>query len=372
MGYKEDEMGKVASGRVAGIDVARALAALIMLQGHATDGWVSPEHEDAVFRASRFLGTFPLPAFLLLAGTSVAWRVAAGEERGESPLKIRRALQRRGLGLVATGYAVSFVFALMDGTSASDFLPTLFRADVLHVIGASIAIAGTLLPPRADFSSAFVRRSMALGVGVTVLCPLLPAFDLPLPAAAAAGVFVDAAPVTRMPLIPLFAWFAAGTLCASFMRSVPSSPFARVAGTTKSRLALIGALSVGAALLGWQSMNGLHGAFGGTLSRQHVAIVGNVLDLAGRGALVLVAGAALAPLLPQRVRHHLVLLGRGSLTAYVVHLPFCYGRLGSSFRASLTSTQALLGIVVLAAATYGWVRLWPVLRRAALPPRPGA
>lgn len=361
-------MGKSASGRVAGIDVARALAALIMLQGHATDGWVAPEHEDALFRASRFLGTFPLPAFLLLAGTSVAWRVAVGEERGENPRKLGRALQRRGLSLIVTGYVVSFVFALMDGTSANDFLPTLLRADVLHVIGASIAIAGALIPRREGFASVLVRRSLVLGVGVTVLCPLLPTFDLPLPAAAVAGLFVDASPVTRMPLIPLFAWFAVGTLCASFMRSARSSPFARVAGTNKSRLALLGALAIGASLLGWQSMNALHGAFGGTLSRQHLAIVGNVLDLAGRGALVLVAGATLAPLLPQRVRHHFVLLGRGSLTAYVVHLPFCYGHLGSSFRASLTSTQALLGILVLAVGTYGCVRLWPVLRRTIVPP----
>lgn len=360
-------MGKPTSGRVAGIDVARALAALVMLQGHATDGWVSAQHEDAVFRASRFLGTFPLPAFLLLAGTSVAWRVAIGEERGESPRKIGRALWRRGLGLVATGYLVSLVFALMDGTGSDDFLPTLLRADVLHVIGASIAIAGVLIPQRAGFASSFVRRSVVLGLAVTVLCPLLPAFEVPLPAAAVVGVFVDAAPVTRMPLVPLFAWFAAGALCTHFMRGGALSPFARVAGTTPKRLAILGLLALSAAVTGWLGMNTLHGAFGGTLSRQHIAIVGNVLDLAGRGALILVAGAALAPFLSERVRHHLVLLGRGSLVAYVVHLPFCYGRLGAPLRASLTSAQALLGIVALALGTYGCVRLWPLLRRAISP-----
>ncbi|MFK7999215.1 MAG: heparan-alpha-glucosaminide N-acetyltransferase domain-containing protein [Polyangiales bacterium] len=358
-------MGKSASGRVAGIDVARALAALIMLQGHATDGWVRPEHEDAVFRASRFLGTFPLPAFLLLAGTSVAWRVAIGEERGESPRKIGRALTRRGLGLVLTGYVVSFAFALMDGATA-EFLPTLLRADVLHVIGASIALAGALVPARADFASSFVRRSVAFGIGVTILCPLLPAFDLPLPAAALVGVFVDAAPVTRMPLVPLFAWFAAGALCTSFMRGGATSPFAQVAGTTKKRLAVLAIIASGAAAVGWNGMNTLHEAFGGTLSRQHIAIVANVLDLAGRGALVLVVGAALAPFLSARVRFHLVLLGRGSLTAYVVHLPFCYGRLGSPLRASLTSAQAVLGILVLAMGTYVCVRVWPALREGIL------
>ena len=127
-------------------------------------------------------------------------------------------------------------------------------------------------------------------------------------------------------------------------------------------------IAIGAVVVGWFSMVALHDAFGGALNRQHVAVVGNVLDLAGRGALVLVAGVALAPFLPERARHHLVLLGRGSLSAYVVHLPFCYGRFGAPLRESLTSAQALAGIAALTFITYGFVRLWPAFRRALSPP----
>lgn len=371
-------MSKPTSGRVAGIDVARALAALVMLQGHATDAWVAPAHEDAIFRASRLLGTFPLPAFLLLAGTSVAWRVATGEERGESPAKIGRSLSRRGLGLVVTGYLVSLASALLDGTSADFFLSTVLRADVLHVIGASIAIAGVLVPRRTGYAAGLVRRCAALGVVVTAVCPLLPAFDVPLGVAAALGLFFDAAPITRMPVVPLFAWFAAGTLCAALMRASTlredklnldsRSSFTSIAGATPQGLVVLALLAFGAIATGWLSMSALHEAFGGALNRQHVAVLGNVLDLTGRGALVLVAGAAIAPFLPPGARHHLVLLGRGSLTAYVIHLPFTYGRFGGPFRDSLTSGQALVGIVVLAFGTYAFVRLWPMLRRSL--PRP--
>lgn len=355
------------SRRVVGIDVARALAALIMLQGHATDAWVAPEHQDAAFRASRFLGTFPLPAFLLLAGTSVAWRVAVGEERGEGAAKIARSLRMRGATLLATGYAVSFLFALMDGalSNARLFTETVLRADVLHVIGLSIALAGVLLPNERGFGTKLLWRCLALGVALTAICPLLPAFEVPLVLAAPLGLFVDAAPITRMPLVPLFAWFAAGMLCAHFMRGAKSTRFAESAGTSPGRLAFLGALALAAVFAGGSLMDALHEFYGGPLSRRHVAIVGNVVDLAGRGALVLVAGAALAPFLPRRLERHLVLLGRGSLVAYVVHLPFCYGRLGAPLRDSLSSAEAAAATLVLALGAYTFVRLWPGLRASA-------
>ncbi|MFT5354699.1 MAG: hypothetical protein ACI9KE_001907 [Polyangiales bacterium] len=349
------------SSRVAGIDVARALAALVMLQGHATDAWVSPEHQGGLFRASRFLGTFPLPAFLLLAGTSVAWRVAVGEERGESGQKIGRALRRRGVGLVAMGYAVSLAFAVLDGTSATAFVATVLRADVLHVIGLSITLAGALIPHRSHYAETLVRRCVALGILVTIASPLLPAFDVPLGMAALLGLFVDAAPVTRMPLVPLFAWFATGALCTSFMRGGSRTPFAQTAGANASRLVTLGGLALFATFGGYWLMNTLH-AMGGVLNRQHVAIIGNVLDLAGRGALILVVGAGAAPFLPARLRTHLVLLGRGSLTVYIVHLPFCYGRFGAPLRDALTSVEAAFGIFVLSLGAYAFVRVWPFMR----------
>ena len=72
------------SRRIEGIDVARGVASLIMIQGHAYDGWVAPVHkESAAYLFTRLLGSLPLPAFLVLAGAAVVLRVDAARRKGE-------------------------------------------------------------------------------------------------------------------------------------------------------------------------------------------------------------------------------------------------------------------------------------------------
>ncbi len=350
------------TGRVAGIDVARGVASLIMLQGHATDGWVPPAHQDGAFALSRLLGTLPLPAFLLLAGASVTWRLHLAVERGESLQRLRTGLLRRGFQLLLIGYAASGAMALVDG---ADGWSTVLRADVLHVIGLSIALAALLLapPPR------FVRRVIITSLALTLLCPLLPALTVEetgLLGGTALGLFVDVAPITRMPLVPLFAWFGAGVVAASWMRrgDAREDAYAALVGTTRWRVGLLAILGIATVAIAYPAMHFLHEAFGGALNRQHPAILANVFDLAGRGLLVLAFSLWLTPHLSPRIRIMLVHLGRGSLTAYLFHLPFCYGRLASPMRGA-TMGQAAVGIIVLAVASYGVVRLHQRIKRRA-------
>ena len=71
--------------RIESIDLARGIASLIMIQGHAYEGWVAPEHmASAGYLFTRLLGTLPLPSFLVLSGAAVALRIRAARERGES------------------------------------------------------------------------------------------------------------------------------------------------------------------------------------------------------------------------------------------------------------------------------------------------
>ncbi|MDH5493074.1 MAG: hypothetical protein OEY14_14060, partial [Myxococcales bacterium] len=80
MGAPIDAAGRAASesrprARVEGIDIARGVASLVMLQGHAYHGWVAAEHHSSpAYQLTRVLGTLPLPAFLLLSGAAVASR----------------------------------------------------------------------------------------------------------------------------------------------------------------------------------------------------------------------------------------------------------------------------------------------------------
>jgi len=359
------------SHRVEGIDVARGIASLVMIQGHAYHGWVAPAlHDSPSYRLTRVLGTLPLPAFLVLAGAAVGWRVHVAAARGETAHAVRASLVRRGLEVMLWGYLVSAAFMAMDGGEGLD---TLLRADVLHVIGLSIATVawlGVRPPRRSDANAAppdplrFTLTAAAVGIGATVLCApihaFLPAVEGPLRYVLA--LFVDVPGVTKMPLFPLIGWLATGTVAARFVwrarETAPGDSLARVVGAPRGFAFGLLAAALGLAVFGAWAMPASVAWLGGTASRAHPAIVFNVLDLAGRGLIVLAAGILLCPLLGARARGVLLRLGRGSLVAYVFHIPFCYGRLGEGWRDQLDMGTATVGVLLLMVASYGavWAR----------------
>jgi len=202
--------------RIEGVDVARGLASLIMIQGHAYDGWVTAEGKaTAAYAFTRLLGSLPLPAFLVLAGAAVTLRVDAARRRGEDLPAVRRAVMKRGAMIVLYGYLANVAYALMDGWETVD---TLLRADVLHVIGLSI-VALAWLGIRDDRRS-MPRGAAALFVIPTALCPWLSPLGEHVdgPLRFAVGLFVDAPGVTLMPFVPLVAWVALGSLgCAAML-----------------------------------------------------------------------------------------------------------------------------------------------------------
>lgn len=351
--------------RVAGVDVARGVASLLMIQGHAYHAWVAPARRDGAYAFTRVLGTFPLPAFLVLAGAAMTWRLSAAVRRSEPMTEVRRALIRRGFQVLVVGYVVSAVYALMDGGG----LQAVLRADVLHVIGLSIAIAA-LVGARgdADVVRRFAGRALALGVLLTVLCPWLsPVGGGAHFAAPLLALFVDVPGYTQMPVVPLFAWLAVGAVAAAAMLAPERDAFAEVAGAPRRTLWTLVAVSVVCIAAGSIGTELLHERLGGTLSRAHPAIVANVVDLAGRGVLVLALSALAAPHLPARLRDGLVFLGRGSLVAYVVHIPFCYGRLGAAWSGRMGMVSATLALPVLVgfsvAAVWCWDRVSLAKRR---------
>jgi uncharacterized membrane protein len=64
----------------------RWLAVLLMLQGHVLDSWVRPEDRSSEwFWLSQFLGGFPAPIFLFLAGVSLALVLDRMRAKGAAP-----------------------------------------------------------------------------------------------------------------------------------------------------------------------------------------------------------------------------------------------------------------------------------------------
>ncbi|MFW5924663.1 MAG: heparan-alpha-glucosaminide N-acetyltransferase domain-containing protein [Myxococcota bacterium] len=346
--------------RVEGVDVARGIASLVMIQGHAYHGWVAPEHHATTsYQLTRLLGTLPLPAFLVLAGAAIAHRVEAAARRDEDAAVVRRAVIRRGLVVVLWGYLTNGLFALIDGGRTLD---TLLRADVLHVIGLSIVLLAWLGIRGEGTAAPSLRRlgwtALGLGATVTAASPWLNALT---PAASGYARFVvalvaDVPGVTRMPVVPLTAWMCAGAgvglLLIARRKARPADAFAARAGAPGWTLAGIAAAALAGALVTAGLTDAAVAASGEPLSRAHPAVGLNVLDLAARGALVLAVGAVLTPWLPHRARHLLVRLGRGSLLAYVVHIPFCYGRLGGALRGNLDMASATVWVIMLMVMSY--------------------
>ncbi len=366
--------------RVAGVDVARALASLIMIQGHAYHGWVAPAHRDELaFRFTRLLGTLPLPAFLVLAGASLGLAVQGAAARGGFAGPLRARLVSRGLEIVGIGYAVSLAYGLMDGASSLDVF---LRADVLHVIGLSIAVVA-FAGVRGDQGGRVAPRRLlaatwAVGLATTLPSPFVHAIGgraegwLRYPLA----LFVDVPGVTQMPLFPLAGWFCLGVgaafaLEASRARAAEASAgFAAVAGATPRFLALVSGAALAVAVVAHHATAWAEARSATPLTRSHPAILLNVVDLGARGLLVLAVGAALSVTLGARARSVATRLGQGTLVAYVVHVPFCYGRLGQALVGRLDMSSATWALVPLAALSFG--SIWLRDRLRVLRAKPGA
>jgi hypothetical protein len=340
--------------RVEGVDVARGLASAIMIQGHAYDGWVvASEKESSAYLFTRLLGTLPLPAFLLLSGAAMALRIDAAIARGERASPVRRALVLRGAFVLAAGYAVSAASALMDGFEGPE---TFFRSDVLHTIGLSILVIGAFGVRETERQ--IDRRALAITAAVLTIVPVAlcapisrALWDTPAPAAWAVGLVSHVPGVTRMAFVPLASWAGLGVLVSLGMIHT-NRALRSIAGAPDRVLVMIGiAALVVTAAFSWLTPEVVR-ALGGSLDQRHWGVVPNAIELGGRGVLVLVAGALLTPRLPARARAVLARLGRGSLVAYVFHVPFCYGALGEPVRESLTMVEATGLVIALELASY--------------------
>jgi len=355
--------------RIPHVDVARALASLIMLQGHAFHGWASDAaKESGAYAFTRVLGTFPLPAFLVLAGAAMTLRLEVAHQRAESVGELRRGLIRRGLKVLGYGYLLSLVYALMDGGLR---WTTLLRVDVLHVIGLSIALAAWVgvredAPGRVDRDT-FARRAGLLGLAMTLACPWVSALTQGTegPARFLVGLIGDVPTVGLMPLVPLFAWLALGAVA---MRLIGP----RIAEPRVAAALLVVALAL--LLCGRAGTPPLQDLGPGD-GRASLAIVTNVVHLGGCGLVVLALGGLVGDRLSGAALRWVVRIGQGSLFIYAIHIPFCYGRLAGDLRHALDMGQATLAVALLIAVSVlalvlrdrarAWLRGWATARRAA-------
>jgi uncharacterized membrane protein len=122
------------------IDWLRGIAVLVMIEAHTLDAWTrKASRAGFAFRELNILGGFAAPAFLWLAGLALVLSAERVLARTGSRRQAAAAIVRRGLEI----FILAFLFRLQAFVVSPGSWPiTIFRVDILNVMGPSIAAAG--------------------------------------------------------------------------------------------------------------------------------------------------------------------------------------------------------------------------------------
>src|SRR6185295_11201727 len=127
------------SNRRSYLDWMRGIAVLLMIQAHTFDAWTRPDvRATAAFRNVTILGGFAAPLFLWLAGIGVVMAATNAARRSGDRASGVSAGCRRGLEI----FILAFLFRLQGLiVSPGGHLVTLFRVDILNIMGPAMVVA---------------------------------------------------------------------------------------------------------------------------------------------------------------------------------------------------------------------------------------
>jgi uncharacterized membrane protein len=156
--------------RLVYVDWARGIAVLLMIEAHAVDSWTSlAARRSAAYRDAIILGGFAAPLFLWLAGLGVVLAATATLTRGGTRREAAAAVCRRGLEI----FVLAFLFRLQAFLVSPGGHPiTLFRVDILNIMGPAIIAAG-LVWALAESPAVLAAGYAALTVSVAMTTPIV-------------------------------------------------------------------------------------------------------------------------------------------------------------------------------------------------------
>jgi uncharacterized membrane protein len=311
-----------------------------MIEAHTVDAWTRYADRGTVaFRDATVLGGFAAPMFLWLAGVGVAMAAARAERRCGRRGAVERAC-RRGLEI----FLLAFLFRLqaMILTPGGDFV-TLFRVDVLNIMGPSMIAAGLLWA---------LARAPAGRAALLAVATALVAMATPLVRASAA---VDALPLwlqwyvrpagdlTTFTLFPWAAFVLAGAAAGVLIAAADANAAER---RLQAAFAAIGALLVAAGFWAAARPSIYAASSFWTTSPAWFAIRVGILTVALAAIYALERTGALSWAKP------LVALGRASLFVYWIHVELVYGYASWLWRHRLPLPVTALAYVAFCALMY--------------------
>jgi uncharacterized membrane protein len=341
------------SRRVIFIDLARALATVFMLYGHAVAALLAPEYQKGTwFEIWVFQRGLTSSLFFLLSG--FAFSIATSKHWAKhghlSTAFIRRT--RRFLLFVVLGYALHFpVQRFADLASApADRWQSFLVVDVLQLIGVTFLGVQLLViatrTRRAFTTALFIATLMAI-----FLTDWIWSLDVARMPAWIAG-YLSPKTGSQFPIFPWAAFILTGAMLGQFYAESGAAPIARYANRA---LLVPGAILFGAALL---------------IAALPLWLVGDAWDamptqVALRmGPSLLVLGAiAHASRRVVRLPHVFGAVAQETLLIYFVHLCIVYGSIWNSglvqrFGPTLNPLEMLMCVLLLIAAMVALAYYW--------------
>jgi uncharacterized membrane protein len=162
------------------IDWLRGISVLIMIEAHTLDAWTRlSERGNALYGWAMIVAGFAAPAFLFLAGLSMALAAGSRLRRGTTAEETASLATRRSLQI----FGLAFLFRLQSWLiSGGGPAQALLKVDILNVMGLSMLAAAVLwsLGRERQERAAWL---IAGTVGIAMLTPIIRATPLltPLP-----------------------------------------------------------------------------------------------------------------------------------------------------------------------------------------------
>ena len=150
------------------IDWARGIAVLIMIEAHTLDAWTRLDARSSkVFGYLILLGGLAAPLFLWLAGLGLVLSAERVLARSAKRSVATEAVVHRGVEI----FLLAFLFRLQAFVvSPGSSLVTLFRVDILNVMGPAMVLAGILW----GLSGTLRRSAVVCGAAATLLAMVTP------------------------------------------------------------------------------------------------------------------------------------------------------------------------------------------------------
>ena len=156
--------------RIIFIDVLRAYAILMMLQGHFVDTLLAESYRNAeapLFFLWSFMRGMTAPIFFTVTGIVFIYLLLKDGQPLRENKRVKKGL-RRGLFLLGIGYLLKINF---PGLLFGYFSPWIWAVDVLHVIGLALIALIAICGLRELLGGSLATWMIAFGVGTFLIDP---------------------------------------------------------------------------------------------------------------------------------------------------------------------------------------------------------